>query len=192
MRKLEIIATQKKPTPWVSSLTYWKKANIKLHIFLHPKDMNNMIIRNSHKASNLKEIMFNVAGKNMYSKLNAEKGFLSLHWDHEISLLATFNTHVGHYRFLGMHFRLKMSQGISQIHMDQEVSRSHWYPQQHIQYGKSKEEHDQNLLMIMIMARKNGLVFNRKKCELKCRQISFNWCFLEIKGWSQIWPRYNI
>ena len=40
----EIIAKQTEPTPWVSLLTYPKKANGKLRIFLDPKDLNKAII----------------------------------------------------------------------------------------------------------------------------------------------------
>ena len=39
-----IITKQTEPTPWVSSLTYPKKANGKLRICLDPKDLNKAII----------------------------------------------------------------------------------------------------------------------------------------------------
>ena len=47
-----IITKQTEPTPWVSSLTYPKKANGKLRICLDPKDLNKAIIRENHKAPN--------------------------------------------------------------------------------------------------------------------------------------------
>ena len=49
----ESITKQTEPTPWVSSLTYPKKANGKLRICLVPKDLNKaIIICENHKASN--------------------------------------------------------------------------------------------------------------------------------------------
>ena len=39
-----IITKQTEPIPWVSSLTYPKKANSKLRICLDPKDLNKVII----------------------------------------------------------------------------------------------------------------------------------------------------
>ena len=39
-----IITKHTEPTPWVSSLTYPKKANGKLRICLDPKDINKVII----------------------------------------------------------------------------------------------------------------------------------------------------
>ena len=45
-----IIIKQTEPTPWVSSLTYPKKANGKLRICLDPKDLNKAIIHENHKA----------------------------------------------------------------------------------------------------------------------------------------------
>ena len=51
-----IITKQTEPTPWVSSLTYPKKANGKLRICLDPKDLNKAIIHENHKAPTLKKI----------------------------------------------------------------------------------------------------------------------------------------
>ena len=51
-----IITKQTEPTPWVSSLTYPKKANSKLRICLDPKDLNKAIICENHKAPTLEEI----------------------------------------------------------------------------------------------------------------------------------------
>ena len=48
-----IITKQTEPTPWVSSLTYPKKANSKLRICLDPKDLNKVIICENHKAPTL-------------------------------------------------------------------------------------------------------------------------------------------
>ena len=50
MVQQRIITKQTEPTPWVSSMTYPKKANGKLRICLDPKDLNKAIIHENHKA----------------------------------------------------------------------------------------------------------------------------------------------
>ena len=97
---LRIITKQTEPTPWVSSLMYPKKANSKLRICLNPKDLNKAIIHENHKAPTLKEIAHVLTGATKFSKVDGNKAFFGMHLTEEASLLTTFNTHLGRYRFL--------------------------------------------------------------------------------------------
>ena len=74
-----IITKQTEPTPWVSSLTYPKKANGKLRICLDPKDLNKAIIRENHKAPTLEEIAHVLMGATKFSKVDGNKAFFGMH-----------------------------------------------------------------------------------------------------------------
>ena len=89
-----IITKQTEPTPWVSSLTYPKKANGKLRICLDPKDFNKAIICENHKAPTLKEIAHVLTGATKFSKVDGNKAFFGMHLTEEASLLTMFNTHL--------------------------------------------------------------------------------------------------
>ena len=117
-----IITKQTEPTPWVSSLTYPKKANGKLRICLDPKDLNKAMIHENHKAPTLEEIAHVLMGATKFSKVDGNKAFFRMHLTEEASLLMTFNTHLGRYRFLRVPFGLKMSQDIFQMWMDDIVA----------------------------------------------------------------------
>ena len=67
-----IIIKQTGPTPWVSSLTYPKKANGKLRICLYPKDLNKAIIHGNHKAPTLEEIAHVLTGATHYANIERE------------------------------------------------------------------------------------------------------------------------
>ena len=86
---------QTEPTPWVSSLTYPKKANGKLRICLDPKDLNKAIIHENHKAPTLEEIAHVLTGAIKFSKVDGNKAFFGMHLTEAASLLTTFNTHLG-------------------------------------------------------------------------------------------------
>ena len=75
MVQQEIIAKQTDPTPWVSSLTYPKKANGKLRICLDTKDLNKAIIWENHKAPTLKETAHILTGATKFSKVDGNKAF---------------------------------------------------------------------------------------------------------------------
>ncbi len=117
MEALGIICDQVEPTPWVSSLTYPKKANGKLRVCLDPKDLNRAIIRENHKPPTLEEIAHELAGSKVFSKMEGNKAFLAMHLAYESQLLTTFNTHLGRKRFKRLSFGLKMSQDVFQMRM---------------------------------------------------------------------------
>ena len=107
----------------VSSLTYPKKTNGKLRICLNPKDLNKAIIWEHHKAPTLKEIAHILTGATKFSKVDGNKAFFRMHLTKQASLLITFNTHLGRYRFLRIPFGVKMSQDIFQMWMDDIVAQ---------------------------------------------------------------------
>ena len=49
-------------------------------------------------------------------------------------------------------------------------------------YGKTREEHDTNLIQLMKPASKNGLVFNSHKCSIRQPQIAFYGAIFTSKG----------
>ena len=130
---------------------YPKKTNSKLRICLDPKDLNKAIIRENHKAPALEEITHILTGANKFSKVDGNKAFFSMHFTKEASLLITFNTHLGWYRFLRVPFGLKMSQ----MRMDNIVA---WCPgvlaihDDIFIYGKDDSDHDANIINLFNLA----------------------------------------
>ena len=182
-----IIAKQMEPTPWVSSLTYPKKPNGKLRICLDPKDLNKAIIREHHKAPTLEEIAHVLTGATKFSKVDRNKAFFRMHLTEKASLLTTFNTHLGRYRFLRVPFGLKMSQDIFQMRMDDIVAQCPGVLAIHDDvfiYGKDDSDHDANLVNLFNVAQKEGLVFNCAKCAIKQESVTFFGGIFSAKGYS--------
>ena len=181
----EIITPVTEPTEWVSSLTYPRKSDGSICPCLDPRDLNKAIIREHYKAPTLEEISHKLSGATVFSKLDAKDGFWSIHLDTPSSYLTTFNTHKGRYRYLRMPFGLKMSQDVFQMCMDQITDRLPGIIAIHDDiciYGKTREEHDTNLLELMKTASKNGLVFNSHKCSIRQPQITFYGAIFTSQG----------
>ena len=66
----------------------------------------------------VEEIAHELAGVTVYTKADALEAFLQIHLMHEASLLTTFNSHRGRFRFLRMPFGAKMRQDVFQLWMD--------------------------------------------------------------------------
>ena len=110
----------------------------------------------------------------MFSKLDAQDGFWSIHLDTP-SFLTTFNTHKGCYQFLHMPFGLKCPKMCFKLRWTKSLIgflASFPYMMTSV-YGKDTTEHDKNLLKLMQTAQDHGLVFNSNKCSICQPQISF-------------------
>ena len=171
-----IVVEQIEPTPWVSSATFPKKANGDTRVCLDPKDLNKAIIRENHKPMTVEEIAHQLAGAVVYTKADALKAFLQVHLTYEASLLTTFNYHHGRLRFLRMPFRAKMSQDVFQLRMDAILEQCPSVIGIHddiVIFGTSNEDHDANLINLMNVCQKEGLVLNSKKLELRRERVTF-------------------
>ena len=135
-----------------------------------------MIKRTHHKIPTLEEIAHTFNGAKFFSKLDAQHGYWAVHLDKSSSKLTTFNSPFGRYRFLRLPFGLNVSQDIFQMKMDQILEECPWtlgISDDVCVFGKTEEEHDENLRNLVKISQKRGLVFNSKKCFIKQKQISF-------------------
>ena len=110
---LGVITHVDEPTDWVSSITYIQKANGELH------DLNKAIHHVHHKMPTVEEVAHKFAHSRFFTKLDAHHGYWSIVLDQDSSMLTTFNSPFGRYRFLQPPFGLVCSQDIFQKKMDQ-------------------------------------------------------------------------
>ena len=164
----EIIIKQVEPTPWVSSVTFPRKPNGEVRVCLDPSNLNKAIIREHHKPMTVEEIAHELAGATVYTKADALKAFLQIHLTHKASLLTTFNSHRGRLRFLWMPFGAKMSQDMFQLWMDAILEQCPGVIGIHddmVIFGVDQQDHDANLINLLNICQKEGLVLNSKKLE---------------------------
>ena len=171
-----IITKVQEPTDWVSSMVVTRKGDGTLRVCLDPKDLNKAIKRCHHKTPTLEELTHKMAGAKVFSKLDAKNGYWSVELDEASSLLTTFNTPFGRFRYLRMPFGLRMSQDVFQRKMDQileECPGTMGIADDVAVFGKTEEEHDANLHHLFRVAEKQGLTFNSQKCAIKQPSIKF-------------------
>ena len=172
----EIITEQVEPTPCVSSVTFPRKPNGKVRVCLDPSNLNKAIIREHHKPMTVEEIAHKLAGATVYTKTDALKAFLQIHLTHEASLLTTFNSHRGWLQFLWMPFGAKMSQDVFQLRMDAILEQCPGVIGIHddmVIFGVDQQDHDANLINLLNVCQKEGLVLNSKKLELQRERVTF-------------------
>ena len=176
MVEMDVITPVQEPTDWVSSLVYTQKPNGKWRICLDPRDLNKAIKRSHMPTQNLDEMRHKFNGATIFSTLDAKHGYWAVKLDQESSLLTTFNSPFGRYRFKRLPFGLCTSQDIFQAKMNQILEGCPGVigmADDIAVIGKSEEEHDANLHNLMKVATQHGLVFNWEKCQIKRDRIRF-------------------
>ena len=102
------------PTDWVNNLVIVEKKNGSLRLCLDPRDLNKAIKREHYKIPTMTEIASEFVGKTMFSTLDLKDGYWHVKLDEDSSLLCTFNTPFGRYRFTRMPFGIKSASEVFQ------------------------------------------------------------------------------
>ena len=163
-------------TEWVSSIVYIRKKNGKLRLRLNPKDLNRAIMRCHYKTPTMEELAHKLSDAQHFSKLDAKNGYWSKPLDEESQLLTTFHLPFGRFCFRRMPFGLEMSQDVFMQRMDTILEKcpgTIGLIDDVILYGKTKEEHDNNLHNLMKIAQTEGLCFNSENCAIDEKQIHY-------------------
>ncbi len=108
MVKMGYIAKVDQPTEWVSSMVTVVR-NGKIRICIDPSDLNKAIKREHYPMRTIEEVVSAILGAKVFSVLDAKSGFLQIELDEASSLLTTFNTPIGRFRWLRLPFGLKCS-----------------------------------------------------------------------------------
>ena len=175
MEKQGIIDKPTGPTEWLNNLVIREKSDGQLHICLDPKYLNEAIKREHHPIPTLEEITPKLCGSTLFSKLNAKQGYWNVKLDATLSLMTTFHTPFGWYKFLWMPFWLRMSQDIFPQKIDQtyENCKGAVGKADDVHVFGNEKTHDRNLHEAMECTRKAGIKLNFDKFVIKTECCSF-------------------
>ena len=175
-----IITEVTEPTEWVNSIaisiTMTKKGKLKVRPCLDPKDLNNYIKRAHYPTRTLDEILPLLHGKKLFTIIDTKKGYWHVELDYESSLLCTFNTPFGRYRFLRLPFGLVISQDVFQQKLDaifRGIPNVTGIADDLIISGRTEEEHDTAVIQVLVTARENNVAFNSEKLQFKQKKVNF-------------------
>nr|XP_058968946.1 uncharacterized protein LOC131795390 [Pocillopora verrucosa] len=193
-RKLEkmtaddVIAKVDQPTDWVSSMLVVSKppseasGETKICICLDPRDLNVAIKRENFPMPTIEEIATRLNGAKLFSVFDASNGFWQVELDEESSMLTTFNTPFGHYRWKRMPFGINSAPEVWQRRMREhieglkgvEVIADDFVI---VGYGNTpagwQSDHDQNVRAFLNRCRERNLKLNEKKAWLRQQEVPF-------------------
>ena len=116
-----IITEVHEHTEWINSIVPVMKEDGSLRLCLDPKDLNKAIERNKWYARTLDDILPELTQSKYFTVKDATSGFWHVPLDFRSSLLTTFNTLLGKYRWLRMPFGLKVSGDVFREGLDRVI-----------------------------------------------------------------------
>ena len=171
-----VIAKVNEPTDWCAGMVVVPKKNGKVRICVDLTKLNRSVKRERHPMPAVEQILAQIAGAKVFTKLDANLGFWQIPLSVESALLTTFITPFGHYCFHRLpfgissapeHFQRRMSEVLSGLEgvvgLVDDV----------LIYGKTQKEHDQRLHPVLKRIEEANLTLNRQKCEFSVNRVKF-------------------
>ena len=176
MEKLGVISKVEEPTDWCAGMVVVPKPDGRVRICVDLVRLNESVCREYHQMPTVEQVLAQVPGARIFSKLDANSGFWQVPLSKESALLTTFSTPFGRYHFNRLpfgitsaseHFQRKMSaileglDGVVGLVDDVLV------------HGKDRREHDERLLAALRRLVQARLTLNKEKCSFFQTKVKF-------------------
>ena len=140
-----------------------------------PVHLNKALLRPHHPMKTIDDILGNMSNAKVFSILDAKTTFWQIPLDEQSSLLTTFITPNGRYKFLRMPYGITSGSEVFQRSME------HLFANQPCEiivddilvYGKNAEEHDANLKQVFNRVRQLNVKLNAEKCKFHVTEVPF-------------------
>ena len=182
LEEQKIISPVDQPTPWVNSVVVTTKKSGALRICVNPRPLNKALKRETYPMPILDEILPELSKAKVFSTVDLRSGFWHCVLDDESSLLTTFNTPYGRYRWLRLPFGLSVSPEIFQKRVNQTLEGLEGVlniADDILIYGvgdsqvQANADHDKKLEALLQRCRERGIALNRDKLKLRLREVTF-------------------
>lgn len=175
--KADVIEQVTEPTTWVNSLVVTeKKDKRKLRVCLDPTDLNKAILRQHYSIPTTDEVLSRLSGKKIFTVLDEKDGYWQIKLDKESSLLCTFNTPWGRYRFKRLPFGIKSASEVFQQRNCEtfgDIAGVHIIADDMIIAAATEKEHDEILHKVMTRAKDANVKFNKDKLQYKVSSVKY-------------------
>ncbi len=182
MTEQGVIAQVDDPTEWVSRMAVSSKRDGGIRICIDPQALNNALMREMHPLPLIDDILPELINARLFSKFDLSNGYWHCVLDEESSVLTTFQTPFGKFRWKRLPFGLSVSSEIFQkrLHTSLEGLEGVICVADDILVfgvGASEEEarrdHDNKVTLMLERCQKHGIRLNKDKTELRKTEITF-------------------
>ena len=165
------------PTEWVSPLVVVPKSNNDIRICVDMRQANEAVIRERQPIPTIDEILYDLNGSTVFSKLDLKWGFHQIELEPQSRAITTFVTHRGLYRYKRLMFGItsapeKYQKIIADVLMNCSGVVNICDDIIVHDQGQGIERHDANVRKVLTVLRENGLTLN-EKCRFRMHKLTF-------------------
>ena len=176
--ELGVIERIEGPTPWVSPIVVAPKPKSpgKVRVCVDMRQANKTIKRERHVTPTIKEMIGDLNGAKVFTKLDLNQGYNQLELAPESRYITTFGTHMGLMRYKRLNFGISSAAEIFQNVIRETlegIDGAKNISDDILVFGKSHEEHDKTLRAVFQRLREKGLTLNKSKCEYSKDKLEF-------------------
>ena len=140
------------------------------------RQASKAIKRERHVTPTIKEMIGDLNGAKVFSKLDLNQGYNQLELAPESRYITTFGTHMGLMRYKRLNFGISCAPEIFQNVIRETLEGTDGaknISDDILVFGKSQKEHDQHLRAVFQRLREKGLSPNKSKCEYSKDKLEF-------------------
>ena len=177
------------PTPWVSPIVIVPRASDpnNIRICVDMRAANKAIKRVKHPMPTIHELIHDLNGSKVFSKLDLNQGYHQVELHPESRYVTTFSTHMGLHQYKRLNFGVNAASEIFQYIIQQvleglegvkNISDDIYI------FSKDVDDHEKHVNACLRRLQEKGLTLNKKKCEFFKTSISFFGNVFSEKGIS--------
>ena len=140
------------------------------------RQANRAVKCERHLTPTIKEVIGDLNGSMVFSKLDLNQGYNQLELTPESRYITTFSTHLGLMRFKRLNFGISSAAEIFQNTIRETlegINGAFNISDDILIHGKTQEAHDQTLRAVFQRLRERGLTLNKNKCEYRKKKLEF-------------------
>jgi hypothetical protein len=157
------------PTSWVMNPVFVPKSDGKIRVCVDMRPANKAIKRTRHLVPTVDELISDINGSSVFSKLDLNQGYHQLLLGEDRRHITTFSTHMGLFRYKRLNFGINCA---SEIFQDAVRSRLKGIPNvtnvsdDILIYTKDAEKHKIVLKQVLDRLSESGQTLNQEKCAM--------------------------
>lgn len=185
LEQIGVLSKVDQPTDWTSQFVATTKKSGEMRICIDPKPLNEALKRERYQLPVLDELLPELSESRVFTKVDLSSAFWHLELDEESSLLTTFLTPFGRYRWNRLPFGLNISSEIFQKRLHQaleDLPGVICLTDDIIVHGTDEQSHDVNLDKLLGRCREKGIKMKPSKLKLRCNEIQFHGHLLTSEG----------
>ena len=173
---LKVITPVTEPTEWCSQISVQSKKSGRLRICIDPRPLNEVLQRETYPLPTIDDLLPELANAKVFSKVELSNGYWHCELDEASSLLTTFVTPYGRYRWLRLPFGTKVSSEIFQRKLNENLEGLKGVvcvADDILIFGISDADHDENLRNLLIRCKEHNIKLNKDNCVFKTAELDF-------------------